>query len=101
MDETACSRARLGIGCRAVTVRERLSWRYNRAVLFSSPLLRTINLSIAVLLIAVLAGAYRYAWRTLPETSGSISAPTASKATIARDRLGIPHINAGSIEDAI
>jgi penicillin amidase len=70
-------------------------------VLFSSPLLRTINLSIAVLLIVVLAGAYRYAWRTLPETSGVISAPTVSKATIVRDRLGVPHIDAGSIEDAI
>jgi len=70
-------------------------------VLFSTPLLRAINLSIAVLLIALLAAAYWFAWRPLPETSGEITAPVSGKATIARDALGVPHITAASWEDAI
>jgi penicillin amidase len=70
-------------------------------VLFSSPLLRAINLSIAVLAIAVLGAAYWYAWRPLPETSGEIAAPVSAKATIIRDALGVPHIEAARVEDAI
>jgi penicillin amidase len=70
-------------------------------VLFSTPLLRAINLSIAVLLIAVVSAAYWYAWRPLAETSGEISAPISAKATITRDALGVPHIRAASWEDAV
>ncbi len=70
-------------------------------MLFSTPLLRWINLSIAVLLVGILAGVYWFAWRPLPETSGSITAPVTAHATIARDGLGVPHITAGSWEDAI
>lgn len=66
-----------------------------------SRLLRVVNLSIAVLLIAFVAAAYWYAWRALPETSGEMSAPIAAKATITRDALGVPHIRAESWEDAI
>jgi penicillin G amidase len=70
-------------------------------VLFSTPLLRAVNLSIAVLLAALLGAIYWFAWRTLPETSGDIKAPIQGKATIARDALGVPHIQAASWEDAI
>src|SRR5580704_814068 len=77
------------------------TFRYNRAELFSTPLLRAINLSIAVLLIAVVSAAYWYAWRPLAETSGEISAPISAKATITRDALGVPHIRAASWEDAV
>jgi penicillin amidase len=70
-------------------------------VLFSTPLLRAINLSIAVLVAALLAAVYWFAWRPLPETSGEISAPVSAKATIVRDALGVPHIEAGSWNDAI
>jgi penicillin amidase len=66
-----------------------------------SRLLATVNLSIAVLLIGVLAAAYWYAWRPLPETSGQLSAPISAPARIARDALGVPHIQAASWEDAI
>lgn len=69
--------------------------------MFSSPLLRAINLSIAVLLVALLAAAYWFAWRPLPETSGQIAAPVSAKATIARDALGVPHIDAATWEDAV
>ena len=67
----------------------------------ASRLLRLLNLSIAVLLIALLAAAYWYAWRPLPQTSGQISAPISAEARIARDAQGVPHIQAASWEDAI
>jgi penicillin amidase len=64
-------------------------------------LLRAVNLSIAVLLIAFVAAAYWYAWRPLPETSGQIAAPISAEARITRDALGVPHIQAASPEDAL
>jgi len=67
----------------------------------ASSLLRLLNLSIAVLLIALVAGAYWYAWRPLAQTSGQISAPISAAARIARDAQGVPHIQAASWEDAI
>jgi penicillin amidase len=70
-------------------------------VLFSSPLLRAINLSIAVLLVALLGAVYWFAWRALPETSGEIAAPVSARATIARDALGVPHIQSATWEDAV
>lgn len=72
-----------------------------RAVLFHTPLLRAINLSIAVLLVVVLAMVYWFGWRSLPETSGTITAPIGGTAAIARDARGVPHITAASWEDAI
>ncbi len=67
----------------------------------STRLLRLLNLSIAVLLIVFLAAVYWYGWRALPELSGQITAPISAEARIARDALGVPHIQAGSWEDAI
>jgi penicillin amidase len=75
--------------------------RYNRSLLFNTPLLRAINLSIAVLLVALVGAAYWLAWRPLPQTSGEITAPITTRATVARDALGIPHVSAASWEDAI
>ncbi len=40
-------------------------------------------------------------WRPLPETSGEMAAPVSAKATIVRDALGVPHIEAASWEDAV
>lgn len=68
---------------------------------FSTPLLRAINLSIAIFLVAFAAVVYWIGWRTLPQTSGSIAAPISARATIARDALGTPHISAATWEDAI
>ena len=70
-------------------------------MLLSTPLLRAINLSIAVLVLAFLAAGYWFAWRPLPDTSGEIPAPISARATISRDALGVPHIAAATIEDAI
>ncbi len=63
--------------------------------------LKYINLSIAVALAGLLFCIYWFAWRTLPRTSGSIAAPVNRAATVSRDSLGVPHVDAGSIEDAL
>jgi penicillin amidase len=44
---------------------------------------------------------YWFAYRPLPQTSGEIQAAIGSRATVARDALGVPHVRAGSWEDAI
>src|SRR5277367_7134737 len=64
-------------------------------------MVKYINLSIAVLLLAVLAAAYWLAYRPLPQTTGEISAPISAKATVLRDAIGVPHITAATWEDAI
>jgi penicillin amidase len=80
--------------------------RYNRAVnpsdarsRFSA--LRAINLSIAVLLAAIIGTGYRFVWRALPETSGEMAAAISGKASIVRDSLGVPHISAATWQDAV
>jgi penicillin amidase len=70
-------------------------------VLFHTRPLRAINLSIAVLLGIVLAAVYWFGWRSLPETSGSLAAPIAENATVARDARGVPHVAAASWQDAV
>ncbi len=67
----------------------------------SQRILKVINLSIAVLLILFLFAAYWYAYRPLPKVSGEIEAPITAPATILRDALGVPHISAASVEDAM
>ena len=69
--------------------------------LFHTPLLKAVNLSIAVLALAILAAVYWYGWRTLPRTSGLLQAPISARATVTRDERGVPHIAAASWEDAI
>lgn len=66
-----------------------------------SRVIRLTNILIAILLLAALALVYWFAWRPLPQTSGSISAPISMDAKVARDALGVPHITAGSIEDVL
>ena len=63
--------------------------------------LRYINLSIAVLLIAVLAAVYWLAYRPLPQVSGEIEAPISDRAKVIGTRLGVPHISASTVEDAL
>ena len=53
------------------------------------------------MLVALAVGAYWVAWRPLPQTSGEITAPITTRATVVRDALGVPHISAASWEDAI
>lgn len=53
------------------------------------------------MLVALLGAVYWFAWRPLPETSGEIAAPVSARATIARDALGVPHIESATWEDAV
>ena len=50
--------------------------------------LKFINLSIAVFLVVFIGAGFWYAWRPLPVTSGTISAPISKQAVVARDSLG-------------
>lgn len=67
----------------------------------SQRILKFINLSIAVLILAVLFAVVWFAWRPLAKTSGTIQAPISQSARVGRDRFGVPHIAAASWEDAI
>jgi penicillin amidase len=63
--------------------------------------LKYFNIAIIAVLAAGAAGVYWLAYRPLPQTSGSIRAPIGGEATIVRDTLGVPHITAASIDDAL
>ena len=63
--------------------------------------LKFINLSIAVLLLAAVFAAYWVAYRPLARTSGQIAAPISAQAAVVRDALGVPHISAATWEDAV
>ncbi|MFN7992135.1 MAG: penicillin acylase family protein [Bryobacteraceae bacterium] len=62
--------------------------------------LRYINIAIALLLVLLAVTVYWIAYRPLPQTSGTITAPVSQRVTIARDALGVPHISATSEDDA-
>jgi len=51
-------------------------------------------------LIALVA-VYWVVYRVLPKTSGEIHAPITGRATVTRDSLGVPHITATSVDDAL
>ena len=53
------------------------------------------------MLLALLFAVYRVAYRPLPQTSGTINAPISKPATVLRDAVGVPHISAASIDDAL
>ena len=60
-----------------------------------------LTAAVAVLLVLLLAGAYLYLRQSLPQTGGEIRLPGLhAPAEILRDRYGIPHIFAASLEDA-
>ena len=84
---------------------KRSSWFFIRLLkssrVHSRKILKYINLSIAVLLVAGVVVVYWIAYRPLPQVSGGIRAPISRQATIARDALGVPHIAAATWEDAI
>ncbi|HEY3743922.1 MAG TPA: penicillin acylase family protein [Bryobacteraceae bacterium] len=64
-------------------------------------LVRTLNLSIAVLAVLIAAFLYMKVYEPLPTVSGSITAPITGAAEIRRDSRGIPHIAASSSEDVL
>jgi penicillin amidase len=64
-------------------------------------ILRYLNFAIGAALLVLIIAAYWYAWRPLPQTSGVIEAPVAGRAVVSRDALGVPHIMAASLSDAL
>src|SRR5262249_20060758 len=66
-----------------------------------APALRYINIGIAIVLAAALALVYWYAWRPLPQRSGSIAAPVSAPVDVSFDPRGVPHIRASKLEDAL
>ncbi len=64
------------------------------------PVIRYLNFAIAILALVGAVSVYWFAWRPLPQTSGTVTAPVAQRVTIARDALGVPHITAASEDDA-
>jgi penicillin amidase len=64
-------------------------------------ILKYFNIAILLALAVALLAVYWYAWRPLPQTSGTLRAPLAQNVTIERDALGVPHIAAANIDDAL
>jgi len=60
-----------------------------------------LNWLIAAALAVCIGVAYWFLYRPVPQVSGSVIAPVASPVVIERDDYGIPHITAGSVEDAL
>ncbi|MCU1294839.1 MAG: Penicillin amidase, partial [Bryobacterales bacterium] len=63
--------------------------------------MRLVNVTIAMVVLLILAAVYWYAMRPLPKTSGEITAPVSAAADVKRDGRGIPHIEAATWQDAI
>ncbi len=66
----------------------------------ASRVLKAVNITIAVLLVAGAALVGWYVLRPLPQRSGAVEAPIAAGATVNFDTHGEPHIRAASVEDA-
>ncbi|MEX2264498.1 MAG: penicillin acylase family protein [Bryobacteraceae bacterium] len=64
-------------------------------------LLKYINIGIAVVIAALLSLVYWFGYRPLPQTSGRVADFLAERAAVNRDSLGVPHIRAASLEDAL
>jgi penicillin amidase len=64
-------------------------------------ILRYLNLAILIVLLLAAIAVYWIAWRPLPQTSGFVTVPIGQRATVVRDALGVPHIAAATVEDAL
>jgi penicillin amidase len=60
-----------------------------------------LNVLIGIILLAAIGAAYWTLWRPLPKTSGTVALRIEGKGQVVRDALGVPHIQAASIEDAL
>jgi penicillin G amidase len=64
-------------------------------------IVKFVNIVIALALVAVLGAVYWFAWRPLPQRSGTIPSEVAAAVTVTFDKLGEPHIRAGSLDNAL
>lgn len=65
-----------------------------------SRVLKYINFIILLACTVGAAAVYWFVWRVLPQTSGTVHAPTGAAGRVIRDQLGVPHIAAASEADA-
>lgn len=63
-------------------------------------ILFVVNVLIAIVLVAALALFYWIFYRALPQTSGSVETLVSNPVRVDRDRLGVPHIHAQTLDDA-
>jgi penicillin amidase len=62
---------------------------------------RIVNWVLALAAAGLAAAAWWIVWRPGAGLAGSAPAPVSAEVRIDRDRLGVPHITAGSVEDAL
>ncbi|MCS7042598.1 MAG: penicillin acylase family protein [Bryobacteraceae bacterium] len=62
---------------------------------------RIVNTLLAAAALAALGAGYWLVWRPGGGLSGEVAAPVRAEVRIVRDGMGVPHIEAGSIEDAL
>ena len=63
-------------------------------------LLFAVNTVIAILVLAAVGIFYWVFWRALPQTSGTIATYVTQPVEVDRDKLGLPHIKARTLDDA-
>ena len=64
-------------------------------------MVRLVNVVIAALAIVILGAVYWFAVRPMPKTSGELELAISGPAVVRRDARGVPHIEAGSWQDAM
>ncbi len=64
-------------------------------------ILRAVNVVLLALVAVALAAVFWWVWRPMPKTSGRITAPVGASTRVVRDKLGVVHIEAANIEDAL
>jgi penicillin amidase len=63
--------------------------------------LRYFNIAVLLALAAALAAFYWFVWRARAQVSGTAGAPVSARVEVRRDALGVPHITARALEDAL
>ena len=63
--------------------------------------LRYFNIAVVVALAAAGLAYYWFVERAAPQVSGTLQAPVSARAHVMRDALGVPHIAAATLEDAL
>ena len=66
-----------------------------------SRVVKYVNLLIGILVAAAIGAVLWFAWRPLPQRSGTVEAPLAGSASVLFDARGVPHIRAASLDDAL
>ena len=64
-------------------------------------ILRIVNVLIAIICIAAAIAFYWVFYRALPKTTGSVTTLVTRQVEVGRDDLGIPHIQANTLGDAL